>query len=61
MSVTAHRGLHARGHTSADEIVIWLGTSLADQIALVWLPALIRALDVDPDRIKMIQFHRGER
>ena len=46
---------------AADEIVIWLSTSLADQIALAWLPALLRALEVDPVQIKMIQFYRGER
>ncbi len=46
---------------AADEIVIWLSTSLDDQIALAWLPALLRAQNVDPDRLKVIQFYRGER
>jgi hypothetical protein len=46
---------------AADDIVIWVGTSLAEQIALAWLPAYLRALDVDPGRLKMIQFYRSER
>ena len=46
---------------AADEIVIWLSTSLADQIALAWLPAFLSALDLDPGRIKMIQFYRSGR
>jgi hypothetical protein len=46
---------------SADEILLWLTPELADQIGLPWLPALLRAIDVDPGRIKTVQFHRSER
>jgi hypothetical protein len=45
---------------SANEIVIWLSTSLDDQIGLAWLPAFLRAIDVDSERLRMIQFHRSE-
>jgi hypothetical protein len=46
---------------SADEIQIWLTTELADQIGFVWMVALLRSLDVDPARLKAVQFHRSER
>ena len=46
---------------AADEIVAWLGTSLDSQLTLPWLVALLRALDVDPGRLAVIQFHRNER
>jgi hypothetical protein len=46
---------------SADEIQIWLTSELADQIGFVWMAALLRCLDVDPMRLKVVQFHRSER
>jgi hypothetical protein len=46
---------------SAPEIVIWLSTSLGDQIAFAWLPAFLQAVDVDPERLRFIQFNRSER
>jgi hypothetical protein len=46
---------------SAEEIQIWLTTELADQIGFVWMAALLRSLDVDPARLKAVQFHRSER
>ncbi len=46
---------------ASDEILLWLGTELADQIALAWLPAFLRALDVQRPEIKMVQFQRNAR
>jgi hypothetical protein len=46
---------------AAERIVLWLGTQLSEQIALAWLPAFLRALDVDPDRLEVVQFHRDGR
>ena len=40
---------------------LWVGTALADQIALAWLPALLRVLDADPERLSLVQFHKSER
>jgi hypothetical protein len=46
---------------SSDEIVLWLGTELADQIALAWLPAFVRALDAQNPRMRIVQFEHGSR
>jgi hypothetical protein len=44
-----------------DEIVIWLGTNLADQIALVWLPAFLQAAGVQVRALDAVQFDRNPR
>ena len=46
---------------SNDEIVLWLGTELADQIAQAWLPVYLRALDAQSPELKIIQFERNSR
>src|SRR5450432_787510 len=45
----------------ADHVRIWLGTSLSNQIALAWLPALLRTLGVSPTTLELVQFERGPR
>lgn len=45
---------------TSDEIVLWLGTDLTDQIALAWLPAFLRACDVRDRMIKIVQFERSK-
>jgi hypothetical protein len=59
----ADDGLYADtlGLESSDEIVMWLGTELADQIAQAWLPAFLRALDVQAPALKVVQFEHGTR
>jgi hypothetical protein len=49
------------GLQASDEIIVWLGTGLADQMALAWLPAFLRALDVQESTIKMVQFQHSAR
>ncbi len=47
---------------SARKVVIWLGTSLDNQLALAFLVALLRAIGAAPEQIDLIQFrgnHRG--
>ena len=46
---------------AARRIVIWLGTSLDSQLALAWLPALLRAVGASPEQIDVIQFQRNHR
>lgn len=46
---------------SAQRIVLWLGTSLDSQMALAWLPALLRVVGATPERIDVIQFHHNPR
>jgi hypothetical protein len=40
---------------------MWLGTDLADQIALAWLPAFLRALDIPVRALSVVQFDRNPR
>jgi Domain of unknown function (DUF1835) len=42
----------------ATEVVIWLGTGLADQLAFAWMPQLLRALGVRPEILRVVQFER---
>jgi hypothetical protein len=44
---------------TGDEIVLWLGTDLTDQIVLAWLPVFLRALDVQEPRLKIVQLQRS--
>jgi hypothetical protein len=47
---------------SARKVVIWLGTSLDNQLALAFLVALLRAIGAAPEQVDLIQFranHRG--
>ncbi|HMF39633.1 MAG TPA: DUF1835 domain-containing protein [Polyangia bacterium] len=46
---------------AGDEIVLWLGVDLAEQIAQAWLPAFLGALDVRDRVLKIVQFVRGQR
>jgi hypothetical protein len=46
---------------SARKLVVWLGTSLDDQMALAWLPGLLRAVGATPEQIDVVQFHRNHR
>ena len=40
----------------ADSVTLWLGTGLAEQLLLVWMPQFLRLLDVDPAILRVIQF-----
>src|SRR5262245_542787 len=59
----ADEGLYADplGLQASDEIVLWQGTELGDQIALAWLPAFLRALDAQSPQLKVVQFERSPR
>jgi hypothetical protein len=49
------------GFEPSDEVVLWLGTGLANQIALAWLPAFLRAIDFQLRELKVVQFDRNPR
>lgn len=40
----------------AESITLWVGTGLAEQLLLVWMPQFLRLIDVDPERLRVIQF-----
>ena len=40
----------------ADEVVIWLGTGLAEQLVLAWMPQLLRAIGGRPESLRVVQF-----
>lgn len=42
---------------SAGTITLWLGTGLAEQLMLVWVVALLRRLEVDAGRCRVVQFN----
>jgi hypothetical protein len=46
--------------TSAETITLWLGTGLPEQLLLAWIVALLRKLDSDPARCRVVQFDRHE-
>jgi hypothetical protein len=41
---------------SAETITLWLGTGLAEQLLMVWVITLLRRLDVDAGRCRIVQF-----
>ncbi len=40
---------------NADEIVLWIGTGLADQLTLAWMPQLLRVLRVGIEKLRVVQ------
>ncbi len=42
----------------ASDVVIWLGTGLADQLALVWMPQLLRTTGGRAESLRIVQFER---
>jgi hypothetical protein len=42
---------------STRTITLWLGTGLAEQLMLVWVVALLRRLEVDAGRCRVVQFN----
>lgn len=63
------RGVLLYDHLTVDKLIpnvaalrdsrvttVWLGTGPADQIALAWLCALMRVVDIDLERLRVIQF-----
>jgi hypothetical protein len=46
---------------SASKVVVWLGTSLDNQLALAWLPTLLAMAGAAPSQIDVIQFERNDR
>ncbi|HUP83595.1 MAG TPA: DUF1835 domain-containing protein [Candidatus Limnocylindria bacterium] len=46
--------------TSAATITLWLGTGLPEQLLLAWIVALLRRLDSDPTRCRIVQFDRHD-
>ena len=42
----------------ADEDVLWLGTGVAEQLAFVWIPQLLRVIGGPADLIRVVQFER---
>ena len=42
----------------AHEVVIWLGTRLAEQLALAWMPQFLRAIGGRADSLRIVQFER---
>ncbi len=44
--------------TQAHEVVIWLGTGLAEQLALAWMPQILRAIGGRAESMRIVQFDR---
>jgi Domain of unknown function (DUF1835) len=42
----------------AHEVVIWLGTGLAEQLALAWMPQLLRAIGGRVESVHIVQFEQ---
>ncbi len=42
----------------AEEVVIWLGTGLAEQLALAWMPQLLRTIGGRAESMRVVQFER---
>lgn len=42
----------------ADEVILWVGMGLGDQLLLAWLPQLLRRVGADVERLKVVQFER---
>lgn len=42
----------------AHEVVIWLGTGLAEQLALAWMPQILRAIGGRAESMRIVQFDR---
>jgi Domain of unknown function (DUF1835) len=40
----------------AESVTVWVGTGLAEQLLLVWVPQLLRLLNIDLQRLRFIQF-----
>src|SRR5262245_4703059 len=49
--LTRHESLR-----SARTITLWVGTGLAEQLMLVWVVALLRRLEVDAGKCRVVQF-----
>ena len=47
---------HAQTLHDAATIVLWIGTGLADQLLLTWVVQLLRLLQLDAARLRVIQF-----
>jgi methyltransferase (TIGR00027 family) len=43
----------------ANEVAIWIGTGLAEQLALAWMPQFLRAIGRLPESLKVVQFERS--
>ena len=46
---------------AAERIVLWIGAGLDEQLLLAWVVQLLRAADIAPSRLRVVQFHRTER
>ena len=46
---------------TADDIVLWLGTGLREQLTLTWMRQVLRALHVDRDKLRLVQFYANAR
>ena len=42
----------------ADDVVTWLGTGLADQLTLAWMPQMLRTVGGRPEALRVVQFQR---
>jgi hypothetical protein len=42
----------------ANEVVIWLGTGLAEQLLLAWMPQLLRTIGGRSESLRIVQFQR---
>src|SRR6266545_1536851 len=53
-----HRDLLSNAHRirEAESVTLWVGTGLAEQLLLAWMPQLFRLLSVDLQKLRLIQF-----
>ena len=40
----------------ANSVTVWVGTGLAEQLLLAWMPQFFRLLEIDPQKLQVIQF-----
>jgi hypothetical protein len=67
-SKARRRRAKARSHLSvvpdperfidAEEITLWLGTGLSDQLMLAWMPQFLRVLGACAEKLHVVQFER---
>ena len=53
-----HRDLltNTRILLEAESVTVWVGTGLAEQLLLAWMPQFLRVLGIDLEKLQVIQF-----
>lgn len=53
-----HRDLLTNAKTvlEAESVIVWVGTGLAEQLLLAWMPQFFRLLGIDLQKLRVVQF-----